>query len=515
MVSVPRSIAVLLFVTAILWPFALVVAEGWTLTGLFEEPIGYRYFYSLRALYDDPVYLFLPQGQFSNLIHRGVQIVLTAWGEPITQILPRIDDFALLSVAVFLALTIVAFVTLAFRLSAQQAILAALFWAAPFYVDSFAGPLNMGYTRFGLLVHCDYMALWAGIAMLSAAMFLQFQDDRDWTVYRSTLLGLLASAAVTIKLTLVLYPFAIFALAVDRRKIRTVRQCATIAGIAGTATALVLLADYNFRIEFVIRGIRDSLLFMRAADGTPARELSGWDWLLTQVTSSSAEFAAAYLIVPIAVLAGIVLWRRGLRLTALSVILGSLFSEAFIYARDYSVTLLEVGFFAQFVVFLVIVQKPRVFATTTIALLVMVAFDKGGDTVRVLKSLRDNTKQQHALHEITSAIPGRLLWLVPTNTVRPNSINSSLMKGGSNSYGVWVARDSRLLKLIAERYDFRFNNDMLPIRWGLYSAVLFVFLNDMETTRRSLSETYRFDIPNSDCRSVPFEFNTVAICRLR
>src|SRR5260370_39569546 len=103
-----RVFSILLFAGLLLWPLAWIVLHGATLTGVNEESVGYRYFYSLRQLYDPPAFLFLPQGQLTNLIQKAIQIALTLLGFPPTQLRPRIDYFCYASVAAFHLMNIAA-----------------------------------------------------------------------------------------------------------------------------------------------------------------------------------------------------------------------------------------------------------------------------------------------------------------------------------------------------------------------------------------------------------------------
>lgn len=128
-------IAVALFGLLLAWPLAVVIANHWTLTGYYEEGIGYRYFYNLRQLYDPSTYLFLPQGQFTDLLQKGIHLALTAIGYPPEQLRPRIDLFAFASLAVFHSMTVAAFFWLIkSSRTATAAIINVFYWVIPSYV---------------------------------------------------------------------------------------------------------------------------------------------------------------------------------------------------------------------------------------------------------------------------------------------------------------------------------------------------------------------------------------------
>ena len=67
-----KLIPVLFFALALLAPIAWVAFNGWTLTGIHEESLGVRYFYSLRGVYDPPTFLFLQQGQIIDLVNKAI-----------------------------------------------------------------------------------------------------------------------------------------------------------------------------------------------------------------------------------------------------------------------------------------------------------------------------------------------------------------------------------------------------------------------------------------------------------
>ena len=62
-----RWIGPALLLLAVLWyPISRVVMLHLTLTGACEEGLGYRYFYTLRLLYEGDGYIFLPQGHLMD-----------------------------------------------------------------------------------------------------------------------------------------------------------------------------------------------------------------------------------------------------------------------------------------------------------------------------------------------------------------------------------------------------------------------------------------------------------------
>src|SRR5262249_33612101 len=196
-----RVTATLIFAFALLWPIVWVAWNGWTLTGLYEESVGYRYFYSLRALYEPSASLFMPHGQTVELVQKLVQLGLTAAGYPPTQVEPRIDYFVYASVFIFQLLNIAAFAWMVAAIrSFSGAILSATFWALPFYTAGLSAP----YT----LLHPDYHALEAGFALLTAGTMIRTAQRPGLEIGRAIWMGVFAGFAISTKVTLAIFPMA-------------------------------------------------------------------------------------------------------------------------------------------------------------------------------------------------------------------------------------------------------------------------------------------------------------------
>src|SRR5262249_8355030 len=148
------------------------------------------------------------------------------------------------------------------------------------------------------------------------------------------------------------------------------------------------------------------------------------------------------------------------------------------------------------------------------ALLAFCIFDKGGDAPRVFANLARNTEDQKSLQATIDSINGRLLWVVPKNELRPNTVHSAIMKGGSNEGGIWIGRGSKAMADLNARYDFRFMGDPKPVDLAKYAAVLFVPDPTSSGWSKWLSTLYGISPNGLACSISPFEFNSVSICRV-
>ena len=167
-------IPTVMLAVGLLFPLGWVILKGWTLTGLYEESVGYRYFYSLRMLYDVNAFVFLPQAQLVGIVNQVIQGLLTALGYPPDVLFPRIDLFSYITVAVPHLVAVAAFAWVVRPLRTFSGKLcAALFWLLPYYVPSVYYP--GGYVN----LQPDYHAWIIPIGLVAAGGFAR------WPVARS------------------------------------------------------------------------------------------------------------------------------------------------------------------------------------------------------------------------------------------------------------------------------------------------------------------------------------------
>ena len=95
-----------LIVALIMFPVALLWADGAPLNGLVQESGGYRYYNTLRLLHGERPWQ--PQAQILGLVHLGLQLGLTAAGYPEASE-ERFELWIRLGQAVTPILTVVAF----------------------------------------------------------------------------------------------------------------------------------------------------------------------------------------------------------------------------------------------------------------------------------------------------------------------------------------------------------------------------------------------------------------------
>lgn len=498
-----RLISVLIFAGTLLWPLAWIIVHGTTLVGVNEESTGYRYFYSLRALYDPPTFMFLPQGQLTNLIQKAIQLALTLFGLPPTQLRPRIDYFCYASVAAFHLMNVAAFAWLVSQLRTVTAcVLSALFWALPFYLPGHSGP----YT----LIQPDYIAVDGLFAILAAAAVLDCSRGGPISLAAAARLGVLLGLAAATKITFILFPMVAFGYAMLRVRyghLNFLMRTMIATTVAVAVWVGICFADHEFIPEFFGSHVETLAAYMRYGGGIPSTRDPPLAWLADRVMNSQPWNAAVYLAPILALLATALCQTRDQLALALVLCVAALGWSTFLYKRDYAATLLEAAFAFHLFLYCIaaIIVWPNVSARWRIPawipgaalasiLGVVIAQSANGQVASIVRSAASNTVEQAGLAALQSTLTGRRLWVVLDNSQRPLSIESAIMKGSEPP-------GSLIMGAMFPDLDFRFMQGR-PLRLADYSAVLFSFDGPIEQTVALISQTYSVPLDRWQCRPV-------------
>ncbi len=509
-----EHLAVSLFAVGLLWPLVWVALNGLSLTGSHEENLGYRYFYTLRELHEGATYLFLPQGQFANLIFKLVHIALDLAGLPPTQLHPRIEYFYIGSIAIFQMINISAFAYLLRQSPAHSnPALISVFWLLPFYAS--------GYPASFILLVPDYLALEPAIAMLSAAALLKAQGTTDWKRKHYVGLTILLAVAAATKITLVIFPgITLLYLALTTRPLsRSITTTASVLLAVAGIWLLILYVDVSFGTGHLFHQLEDLEAFVRSGGGGIEPAHGPWILWLWSRASDGPLMAACIYLTPLFGTAALALARGRKRLAFLSSLLaGALAYSLFLYRRDYSITLIEDGFFSLMFLWCVwcailypaIRTWPNRFSSDTRlwsrvltggAVIILAAHCTQQYASSNLSFIARATDAERRLEHLTQQVKGRRLWLVPDNTERPLSVESAIMKGGSGSKGIWLEPDSPLMRRAFPDLDFRFERaDKRPVELEEYAAVFFLTTTDLGAKLRQLNSRYRIDLFRLDCK---------------
>ena len=300
------------------------------------------------------------------------------------------------------------------------------------------------------------------------------------------------------------------------------RKIAITAAVGAAAWYCILLLDYGLNAYFVQDHVRGLWTYVTAGGGLPRlHDLSVRQWLLDRVTVSSPWIVGIYLTTPLALLAVAFSRTRDELALSGSFLLASLGWTAFLYKRDYPTTMLEAAFAVHLFLYVTVtvILEPRLAAirrgipvaiggaVLAAGFAAMIVRGTTSPVLPILSSAAINTTDQAALTAVQQAIPGRHLWIVLDNTLRPLSIESAIMKGG-------LIPGSRIMPMISPDTDFRFTPRGAPFQLADYSAVFFPFDGSVETAVHLLSREYAVPLNEWRCRRViAVGVQPIAVCQ--
>lgn len=500
-----------LYAALLLFPIWQIIATHGTLTGISEESVGFRYFYTLRSIYDGRDF-FLPQGELPNLIFKAIHLALSALGYPPTQLFPRIDYFTYASIVGMHLISVVCFwwATIPLR-SAPARLSAASFWGLLYYIPK----TSAVYT----VVQPDYMLLFPALSLMTVGFILRTRPDYGWTAGRVFAIGLFVGAAASVKITLVVLPaIALMHAMLMSRQIVSSLVAASLVSAIGMffwVTAFTLDSNTN-----VIEHFSSLLSFMGGGQGAPDAGLSWTSWITQRLSEQPSPVLTTIYAGPLlALLAAAIATRRWERCAAWSFFVGLCAYHVFLFKRDYAITILECYFplaalftvCSQFSIFNRLTAIRWGLAPVCLVTAVWFYPEGIGNT---LSYVTMNTRQQQVFNQVKTTIKGRLLWLIEDNTHRPLSVDSAIMKGGVDMSARWLNPPSAIMKTMFPNLDYRlYGNDVKP-DFSNYDAVMFPFSGSPQKRQGELASVYGQGLAEWSCQRIatvaPQE---IALCR--
>lgn len=453
--------ALAIFALATLWPVAWITWDWATLTGYYEESLGFRYFYSLRTVYEPERYLFLAQGHLVTFSHELLQLALDLFLPPVP-LQPRIDVFARLAILVGHGLSLCA---LAWALRVPtfdgQRILIASLWALLYYID--------GWDGYYVLLSPDYHTWIPATGILFTGLLARAREDRgQLPVVRYLQLGAFGAFAVGVKITLgtLALVASIYFLLVDH-PIALARKRLLLSLLGGLLLAILILGLNSWgRFDIIpVYALRFAYFLVSAG---PIDAIS-IDRIQSLIVSGRAWAPLAIALLPCLMLA-MMLHARGGKERSLpaALLVGALLYVYFIVKRLTPITLFEAGVFLAVATSLStnIVARRLPFARliAVSALSGVLALSSGHRTLWLaISNLNTNTVAQSRLQEILAGIHGRIAFLIPTNQYQFLSLEGALFKGTSDletrrdvegsPFSAWLLGNREFLFGEAPRYD--------------------------------------------------------------
>jgi hypothetical protein len=489
-------------------PIALVATRGATLSGLYEESIGYRYFFSLRAVLGEDAALFLPQGQLQDLLSQALQIALNIAGYPLYDTAKRIDAFSYSLVASAMLLALLAFwLGNAERGEGPIAcLLAATLWGSVFYLP--------GYNTVYALLQPDYLPFILAIAISANALVVRIALGGTLSPMRHGMaFGLFLGVCLATKMTLTL--FAVTAMIVYLVERPHLRSVLVLAG-----AALLGCGFWFAAIKLDYRGSRTALSvyyryladFVKQAGGVE-QTVPIKQWVLGKFTWDS-YLHGALVALPLLTPIGFLLCPRARRSVLTAVIVTSTAYSYVLYQRDYPGTNLEVAIFVSFAFQCLWREVNRQFsggvatrlvAAASIAVLascIIVDTTFFRSTVlSIVRAAEANTTDQARLDEAIGTLPTPMLWLVPTNNDRMLTVHSAIMKGGSSG-SVRGRSPSKTMRAISPHLDLILGTDLTELPRDVEEYRTLVFATAKRKDRGSvlqIEQVYGMQLSSLRC----------------
>lgn len=443
-------LSLIILAAALLWPAIYVTITGSTFTGLYEESLGYRYFYSLRAVYEPDEFLYLPQGHLITLSHQLLQLTLDQFF-PATQLLPRIDVFARIAVLMAHAVTIAAFGWAVYpKVFDNTRIALAVIWGLSYYVSAWSAHY--------VLLSPDYHAWLPAIGLLFLGLTSRVAVDagalpgtRYWQ------LSLIGGLALAVKMSLGVYCIVVglFMLLAEKRPIRGT----LIMGITAVATllvaALIMILGYGGRIGHLRAYFGDTAYFLNTSEQTGGI-LTAEQWRQFFNVPGLWENLLLFAL-PFALVALMVSTKgRVQKVFALSGVIGAIIYAYIVYRRFTDVTQFEAAVFMFYVTSIVIAWfglRSTTFRRMMVIGVIGGLVVSGAEHVLVTKRLAIsklindmsiNDQAQKRLFQLVPFSKGPVAFLVPNNEYRIQSLETALYKGATKIFSDQIS--SKLMR---------------------------------------------------------------------
>lgn len=467
-----------LFALAVYWPVAWLTWDWATLTGYYEESLGFRYFYSLRIVREPGHYLFLAQGHLATFAHELLQVCLDLF-VPAVPLQPRVDIFARLAVVLGHGVTLCA-LAWALRPASFDGVRVpiAVFWALLYYVE--------GWDGYYVLLSPDYHT-WIPAAglLFTGLMARAVEDGGRLPAARYLQLGAFGAFAVGVKITLgAMAAVASAYFLLTDRPLAQARRRLLLAMLVGLLLAITILGlsywghfghvhTYVFRFaQFLVSAGPIDVM-------TPAR-------LQGLLDGGRAFGLIAIVALPLALLAWLALAKSLLeRALPAALLLGALLYVQVAAKRFTPVTLFEAGVFLAAALSLAVALAARRWrrgrTAAAVAAATAVAFGASmGSLGATITNLHLNHAEQARLHAVLDAIPGPIAFLIPNNRYQFLSLEGALFKGTSDlASRSEVERSPTAGSLLGKReflFGERARYEHRPPRLGDYDAVVFTVL---------------------------------------
>jgi hypothetical protein len=481
--------------------YAVFVTISGSTTPYFEEPIGYRHFYSLRIIYGGET-PWIPQGHTAGIVHHLLQMLLTAVGYPTADLSARLDTFVTVNVVAWL-LAVAAALYVVCRTIANTPLSVAVCSLLVLFANA-----TDAHSIWHL--HPDYhvvILLMAVVTLAWLARILLVRDARLCSWASAFALGAFAGLCVGNKITNVVYPLTIglFYLYVDRRNFQKVASSAVIGVAVLCIVVTIYYAGNPKGIWIFLVGLKS---FVRAQTLSDAGAHAFLQFAYGLRPRGSLDLAwLGVVLIPLALAAGATRRFRPVLLLAP----GLAFIVYFLFRRNYSWSALEVHLYVwlSICIFLIVAFHPmytkshpaaRSWAICGLSLIMVLA--AGAISFPRIASLAAWNGEFYAGYRTFLATiekRGKVLNLTPENNYRMMSTLSSLCKGGTDIFEPVWGTSPYMQRLFPD-----YSCAVIPKNVSLAGAQVIIFRrlepDDLRQGIARVENYFKVSLDGFDCR---------------
>lgn len=414
-------------------PLVFFLLQNIYIFGVGEESIGYRYFYSLRIVYENIPSPTLPQGHLLTDVHCLIQYLLTFFGYPINNLNERMYMFSYMACA-FSLITI--FISFIWALKPINNYLVKLILTLLLVCNAYHLRNGAGYH----LILPDYTILSLTVALLFLGFAVREIQDPKY-ILNWILFALYSAMCFTLKINYLLLPIMLFMIQLQSLNIRKILELSLKVSVAFILlSSVVFLVYYKGNISSTIKHFLLSTYTSYSAKGN----VTFWSWSLDTIFSHGFDGTTLIVLTPYILLLG--LFIKDKRKYTFPLLIGAWINYIISFQRPYPPTFAEASNFSIIictvwicalmhnkVILAQIKAKSTVVKIGVVAVLLCLAINEIADFFNIfIPAYKDSKVATEQLNSYLDSIQGNTLYIIPSNNHRPATIDSTIYKGGLN-----------------------------------------------------------------------------------
>lgn len=493
--------ALLLFGLALSAPLLLFMINGISLVGMGEESVGYRYFYSLRILYEETGAPDLPQGHLVSVIHALLQYILTIVGFLKNDIQIRINVFSYIASFLPIIATLIVYYWATKSFNNSLKIILALLMLITTYQLRIGG----GYH----LVIPDYY-IWAlPVSIVALGFSIREITTPGYMAYHWFPLGLYVAACLTLKITYLIMPAMLFFLMLGNFKMHHLRSIIKIAPLVLISSLLIFLLYYRGSILDALKHFDISYYTQFYDFNNP----SYTDWLKSMILEHHFDICTLTALLPYILFCS--LFLHSYRKIKIALLLPAIFLCCVAYKRPYPPTFVETSNFVLVITAIFVfchiysynnktrlikrMEKKHLNIYAIVILFIVNIVTINNFFHNFYGVYKISTNAEIALRNYLTSYDGKALFVIVNNDYRPTTVDSAIFKGAMRfDNNIWPT-DGLVNSFVADR-SYIVNDFNPSIDIPSFSKLVFVAAeNSISKQKDNIKKLYGIDFSKYNC----------------